>query len=64
MRRTLTPWRLGGLLALSAPAWAQSVPPAGEGTGTQGTTVVTQDNLEGIREGSYVRVYNGRAWVR
>jgi outer membrane protein OmpA-like peptidoglycan-associated protein len=44
MRRTLTPWLLGGLLALSAPAWAQSVPPAGEGTGTQGTTVVTQDD--------------------
>lgn len=28
------------------------------------TTVVTQDDLGGIREGSYVRVYNGRAWVR
>ena len=28
------------------------------------TTVVTQNDLDGIREGSYVRVYNGRAWVR
>jgi len=28
------------------------------------TTVVTQDDLGGIREGSYVRVYNGRAWAR
>lgn len=28
------------------------------------TTVVTQDDLGGVREGSYVRVYNGRAWAR
>ena len=28
------------------------------------TTTVTQDDLGGIREGSYVRVYNGRAWLR
>ena len=28
------------------------------------TTSVTQDDLGGIREGSYVRVYNGRAWLR
>jgi outer membrane lipoprotein SlyB len=28
------------------------------------STVVTQNDLGGIREGSYVRVYNGRAWVR
>jgi len=28
------------------------------------TTVVTQSDLDGIREGSYVRVYNGRAWLR
>ncbi|KGM57714.1 hypothetical protein N799_00575 [Lysobacter arseniciresistens ZS79] len=28
------------------------------------TTVVTQDDLGGIRVGTYVRVYNGRAWVR
>ncbi|MDQ5841130.1 MAG: transporter, partial [Chloroflexota bacterium] len=41
MRRTLTPWLFGGLLALTAPAWAQSVPPAGEGTRTQGTTGTT-----------------------
>ena len=26
------------------------------------TTVVTQTDLDGVREGSYVRVYNGRAW--
>jgi outer membrane lipoprotein SlyB len=28
------------------------------------TTVVTQNDLGGIREGSYVRVYNGRAWAQ
>jgi outer membrane lipoprotein SlyB len=28
------------------------------------TTVVTQEDLGGVREGSYVRVHNGRAWVR
>lgn len=28
------------------------------------TTVVTQSDLGGIREGTYVRVYNGQAWVR
>ena len=28
------------------------------------TTVVTQSDLGGIREGSYVRVNNGRAWLR
>ena len=28
------------------------------------TVVVSQSDLDGIREGSYVRVYNGRAWVR
>ena len=27
-------------------------------------TVVTQTDLGGIREGTRVRVYNGRAWVR
>jgi outer membrane lipoprotein SlyB len=26
--------------------------------------VVNQNDLGGIREGSYVRVYNGRAWAR
>ncbi len=28
------------------------------------TTVVSQADINGIREGSYVRVYNGRAWAR
>lgn len=28
------------------------------------TTVVTQNDLDGIREGSAVRVANGRAWAR
>jgi len=28
------------------------------------TVSVTQGELGGIREGSYVRVYNGRAWLR
>ncbi|MCA1713758.1 MAG: glycine zipper 2TM domain-containing protein [Gammaproteobacteria bacterium] len=28
------------------------------------TVVVAQNDLGGIREGSHVRVYNGRAWLR
>lgn len=28
------------------------------------STVVTQSDVGGLREGSYVRVYNGRAWAR
>ncbi|MGY0560794.1 glycine zipper 2TM domain-containing protein [Luteimonas sp. A277] len=28
------------------------------------STVVTQDNLDGLREGSYVRIQNGRAWAQ
>lgn len=28
------------------------------------STVVTQADVGGLREGSYVRVYNGRAWAR
>lgn len=28
------------------------------------TVVVSQTDLRGIREGSYVRVYNGQAWLR
>lgn len=28
------------------------------------SVVVQQGELGGIREGSYVRVYNGRAWLR
>ena len=28
------------------------------------TTVVTQNDLGGIREGSYVKLYDGRAWAR
>ena len=28
------------------------------------TTVITQNDIGGIREGSYVRVYNGRVWLR
>ncbi|MEO5566423.1 MAG: glycine zipper 2TM domain-containing protein [Luteimonas sp.] len=28
------------------------------------STVVSQNDLGNIREGSYVRVYNGRAWAR
>ena len=27
-------------------------------------TVVTQSDIGGIRQGSYVRVYNGRVWAR
>lgn len=28
------------------------------------STVVTQDDVGGLREGAYVRVYNGRVWAR
>jgi outer membrane lipoprotein SlyB len=28
------------------------------------TTVVTQNDLGNVREGSYVRVYNGKAWAQ
>lgn len=42
MRRTWTPWLLGALLALAAPTWAQSVPPAGEEGTTSTTTMTTQ----------------------
>lgn len=28
------------------------------------STVVTQDELDGLREGSYVRIQNGRAWAQ
>ena len=28
------------------------------------TTAVHQASLDGIREGSYVRIQNGRAWLR
>ena len=48
MRRPLTTWMLGGLLALAGTSWAQSVPAAGEernrgtrGDTTQATTTTT-----------------------
>src|SRR5678815_4928791 len=43
MRRPLTTWMLGGLLALAGTSWAQGVPPAGEARnrGTSGDTTVT-----------------------
>src|SRR4051794_12425190 len=44
MRRSLTTWMLGGLIALAGTSWAQGVPPAGEerNRGTSGTTATTQ----------------------
>ena len=71
MRRALTPWLFGGLLALTAPAWAQSVPPAGEEARTQGTTgttdVATQDDMDHATvEKGDVRTWtmeiDGREW--
>jgi hypothetical protein len=43
MRRRLSTWLLGAIcvFALSAAAWAQDVPPAGEGTTTTTTTTTT-----------------------
>src|SRR4029079_7886753 len=43
MRRPLTTWMLGGLLALAGTSWAQGVPPAGEDTnrGPSAATTVT-----------------------
>lgn len=47
MTRTWTPWLLGAVMALAAPAWAQSVPPAGEeSTGTTTTTTTTTQTGE------------------
>src|SRR5688572_11682229 len=69
MRRTLTPWLVGGLLALTAPAWAQSVPPAGEEPrtqGTTGTTDVADDMDHATVEKGDVRTWtieiDGREW--
>src|SRR5688572_12554888 len=44
MRRRLSTWLLGAMcvFALSAAAWAQDVPPAGEGTTTTTTTTTTE----------------------
>jgi outer membrane protein OmpA-like peptidoglycan-associated protein len=67
MRRTLTPWLFGGLLALTAPAWAQSVPPAGEGTRTQGTTgttaVAPADDDKGTHHMHTVEKGDVRTWT-
>ena len=43
MRRPLTTWILGGLLAFASASWAQGVPPAGEERNrTTGSTTTTQ----------------------
>jgi outer membrane protein OmpA-like peptidoglycan-associated protein len=69
MRRTLTPWLFGGLLALAAPAWAQSVPPAGEDTRTQETTITTDDDgdvhVHTVEKGdvkTWTMEIDGREW--
>jgi outer membrane protein OmpA-like peptidoglycan-associated protein len=65
MRRSLTTWMLGGLLALTSTSWAQAVPPAGEAT-TQTTTTMSDDDHHRTIERSEVRTWtmdiDGREW--
>ena len=48
MRRPLTTWMLGGLLAFASASWAQGVPPAGEERNR--TTGSAPSSYEGTRE--------------
>jgi outer membrane protein OmpA-like peptidoglycan-associated protein len=63
MRRALTPWLFGGLLALTAPAWAQSVPPAGEGASAQGTTGTTDVATHDDTDHATVEKGDVRTWT-
>jgi outer membrane protein OmpA-like peptidoglycan-associated protein len=62
MRRRLTTWLLGGVLALSATAWAQA-PPAGEETQTQTTTTTTTTTTEHTSTGHTVRREDVKTWT-
>ena len=63
MRRPLTTWLLGGVLALSATAWAQA-PPAGEEAQTQTTTTTTTTTTtEHTSSGHTVRREDVKTWT-
>src|SRR5437764_11672806 len=73
MRRPLTTWMLGGLLALAGTSWAQGVPPAGEErnrtsgstqtTGTTTTTTTTTTTDSGGHHHMTVERANVRTWT-
>ena len=63
MRRRLTTWLLGGVLALSTTAWAQA-PPAGEEAQTQTTTTTTTTTTkEHTSTGHTVRREDVKTWT-
>jgi outer membrane protein OmpA-like peptidoglycan-associated protein len=55
-------WLLGGILALTAPAWAQTAP-AGEETQTQTTTTTTTTTTEHTSTGHTVRREDVKTWT-
>src|ERR1700704_2818394 len=71
MRRPLTTWMLGGLLALAGTSWAQGVAPAGEErrgdttvttTQTTTTTTVHHETVERANVKTWVITVDGREW--
>ena len=65
MRRPLTTWMLGGLLALAGTSWAQGVAPAGEerrGDTTVTTTQTTTTTTTEVHHATVERV-NVKMWV-
>src|SRR5260370_28252976 len=77
MRRPMTTWMLGGLLAVAGTSWAQGVPPAGEerNRGTSGDTTVTttqtttttttethHETVERANVKTWVMTIDGRDW--
>src|SRR5450432_3997047 len=78
MRRPLTTWMLGGLLALAGTSWAQGVAPAGEekkstsaqssGTTTTTTTTTTETTsghhhtVERANVKTWTMEIDGREW--
>src|SRR4029078_6756944 len=67
MRRPLTTWMLGGLLALADTSWAQGVAPAGEerSRGTGDTTTQTTTTTTTSDSGHHMTVEraNVKTWV-
>src|SRR6266545_6107910 len=64
MRRPLTTWLLGGVLALTATAWAQAqTAPAGEETQTTTTTTQTTTTTEQTSSGHTVRREDVKTWT-
>jgi outer membrane protein OmpA-like peptidoglycan-associated protein len=65
MRRRLSTWLLGALcvLALSATAWAQDVPPAGEGKSTTTTSTTTSSGDTMTHSHGTVEKADVKTWV-